>query len=108
MSAGQDNHGFVTPPPGGPPAGHPAGQPGPQPPGPSRRQMLRGAGAGLGVAALAPVLGLGGRPTGADWARLTARAAGSRVTDFGQGWKFALVNPYGITDPGGTYTAGRW
>ena len=103
MSAGQDNHAPATPPPGGHPTGHPAGQPGLQPPGPSRRQMLRGAGAGLGVAALAPVLGLGGRPTGADRARLTARAAGSRVTDFGQGWKFALVNPYGITDPGGTY-----
>ena len=134
MSAGQDNHGPATPPPGGHPASHPAshpgsrsassnasaagsrnasaaanpaagaaGQPGLQPPGPSRRQMLRGAGAGLGVAALAPVLGLGGRPAGADRARLTARAAGGRVTDFGQGWKFALVNPYGITDPGGTY-----
>ena len=46
---------------------------------------------------------MGGRPAGADRARLTARAAGSRVTDFGQGWKFALVNPYGITDPVGTY-----
>ncbi len=65
--------------------------------------MLRGAGAGLGVAALAPVFGLGGRPADAARARLTARAAGSRVTDFGQGWKFALVNPYGITDPDGTY-----
>ncbi len=85
-------------------SGHPAAEhPGGQPPGPSRRQVLRGAGAGLGAAALAPVLGTGEGPAGAARARLTARAAPSRVTDFGQGWKFALVNPYGITDPGGAY-----
>ena len=36
-------------------------------------------------------------------ARLTARAAANRITDFGQGWKFALVNPDGITDPTGAY-----
>jgi beta-galactosidase len=69
---------------------------------PSRRQVLRGAGAGLGAAALAPVLGLGGSAAGAS-TRLTARASGGRATDFGQGWKFALVNPYGITDPTGAY-----
>jgi beta-galactosidase len=69
---------------------------------PSRRQILRGAGAGLGAAALGPVLGLGGSAAGAS-TRLTARASGSRATDFGQGWKFALVNPYGITDPTGAY-----
>jgi beta-galactosidase len=70
--------------------------------GPSRRQVLRGAGAGLGAAALAPVLGAG--PAGAaSRARLTARAAANRLTDFGQGWKFALVNPDGITDPTGAY-----
>ncbi len=69
---------------------------------PSRRQVLRGAGAGLGAAALAPVLGLAGSAAGAS-TRLTARASGSRATDFGQGWKFALVNPYGITDPTGAY-----
>ena len=67
---------------------------------PSRRQILRGAGAGLGAAALGPVLG--SSAAGAS-TRLTARASGSRVTDFGQGWKFALVNPYGITDPTGAY-----
>src|SRR6202167_2942271 len=32
-----------------------------------------------------------------------ARPAPDRVTDFGQDWKFALVNPYGITDPSGAY-----
>ncbi|HSZ30057.1 MAG TPA: glycoside hydrolase family 2 TIM barrel-domain containing protein, partial [Pseudonocardiaceae bacterium] len=32
-----------------------------------------------------------------------ARAAANRLTDFGQDWKFALVNPDGITDPTGAY-----
>jgi beta-galactosidase len=71
--------------------------------GPSRRQVLRGAGAGLGAAALAPVLAAG--PAGAAQARLTARAAANRITDFGQGWKFALVNPDGTTDPTGAYAS---
>ena len=46
MGADQDNHAASRPQAGGRPA-----------PGPSRRQVLRGAGAGLGAAALAPVLG---------------------------------------------------
>jgi beta-galactosidase len=71
--------------------------------GPSRRQVLRGAAAGLGAAALAPVLGMAGSPASAQ-ARVTARASGSRSTDFGQDWKFALVNPEGITDPTGAYS----
>jgi beta-galactosidase len=71
--------------------------------GPSRRQVLRGAAAGLGAAALAPVLGMGGSPASAQ-ARVTARASGSRSTDFGQDWKFVLVNPEGITDPTGAYS----
>jgi beta-galactosidase len=71
--------------------------------GPSRRQVLRGAGAGLGAVALAPVL-TAGQPAGAATrTRLTARAAANRLTDFGQDWKFALVNPDGITDPTGAY-----
>jgi beta-galactosidase len=49
------------------------------------------------------VLGAGPGPAGAARVRLTARAVPNRVTDFGQGWKFALVNPYGITDPSGAY-----
>jgi beta-galactosidase len=110
MGTDQDNHAAVPPHATGHPAGrqpagsHPAGgQPaGGRLPGPSRRQLLRGAGAGLGAAALAPVLGAGQGPAEAR-VRLTARAVPNRVTDFGQGWKFALVNPYGITDPGGAY-----
>jgi beta-galactosidase len=71
--------------------------------GPSRRQVLRGAAAGLGAVALAPVLGMPGSPASAQ-ARVTARASGSRATDFGQDWKFVLVNPEGITDPTGAYS----
>jgi beta-galactosidase len=71
--------------------------------GPSRRQVLRGAGTGLGAMALAPVLGM----TGSAQARVTARASGSRSTDFGQDWKFALVNPEGITDPTGAYSSAQ-
>ena len=96
MDASQDNHAAVPPHAGG----HGASLPGR--PGPSRRQLLRGAGAGLGAAALAPVLGAAAQPADAG-IRLTARAAADRVTDFGQDWKFALVNPYGITDPTGAY-----
>jgi len=69
---------------------------------PSRRQVLRGAGAGLGAVALAPMLGLAGRPTDPR-GRVTARVSGNRSTDFDQDWKFALVNPDGITDPTGAY-----
>ena len=35
-----------------------------------------------------------------------AQAAGARadrIQDFGAGWRFALVNPDGITDPTGAY-----
>ena len=114
MGADQDNHAAMPPHAGGHSAGghpagphpagtHPASQ-APGRPGPSRRQVLRGAGAGLGAAALAPVLGAGERPADAARIRLTARSAPDRVTDFGQDWKFALVNPYGITDPSGAYT----
>ena len=71
--------------------------------GPSRRQVLRGAGAGLGAVALGQVLAAGPADA-ATRARLTARAAANRITDFGQSWKFALVNPDGITDPTGAYT----
>ena len=52
---------------------------------PSRRQILRGAGAGLGAAALGPVLGLGGSAAGAS-TRLTARASG-RMTRF---WRSSM------------------
>ncbi len=70
--------------------------------GPSRRQLLRGAGAGLGAVALAPMLGHGSRPADAR-DRVTARAAGDRSLDLAQDWKFVLVNPNGTTDPTGAY-----
>jgi beta-galactosidase len=69
---------------------------------PSRRDLLRGAGAGLGVAAFAPVFRAGDGAVQAP-ARLTARASGARSVDFGRDWKFVLVNPDGITDPTGAY-----
>ena len=68
---------------------------------PSRRQVLAGAGAGLGAAALISMSGPAARASAA----LAAAAAdpGARSLDFNQGWKFALVNAQGITDPTGAY-----
>src|SRR5437868_4689029 len=63
---------------------------------PSRRQVLRGAGAGLGAAALGSVLM---SAAGAE----AAGAPDSRSVDFGQGWRFVLVNADGVTDPTGKY-----
>src|ERR1700684_728031 len=77
--------------------------PPPRASGPSRRQVLRGAGAGLGAGGLAPVLTAAHPAGAATRTRLPARAAANRLTDFGQDWKFALVNPDGITDPTGAY-----
>jgi beta-galactosidase len=92
-----------------PDAGHPAGAtlPATAAPAavlgaPSRRQLLRGAGASIGAVAFAPGLGLTGRPAQGR-ARVTARASTSRSADFGQDWKFVLVNADGITDPTGAY-----
>jgi hypothetical protein len=72
---------------------------------PSRRQVLYSAGAGLGLAALAPVLRPGSRPAGATGkgARVAARATADRCMDFGQDWKFVLVNPNVTNDPTGAY-----
>jgi len=74
---------------------------------PSRRQLLYGAGAGLGLAALAPVprpaSHLGGAVRGGG-ARVAARAAADRCLDFGHDWKFVLVNPNGTSDPTGACT----
>jgi beta-galactosidase len=72
----------------------------------SRRDVLRATGIGLGAVALAPVLGRAGAP-GQAQPRLTARASGTRSTDFGQAWKFVLVNPDGITDPTGAYASAQ-
>ena len=74
---------------------------------PSRRQLLYGAGAGLGLAALAPVLRPAGHLQGAaagEGARVAAHAAADRSLDFGLDWKFVLVNPNGTNDPTGAYT----
>ena len=76
----------------------------------SRRQILRGAGAGLSAAALAPALASRGRLPGAA-AKVSrvvadpAPGAASRTLDFGQGWRFALVSTTGITDPTGAYAS---
>jgi beta-galactosidase len=83
----------------------------------SRRQMLYGAGAGLGAAMLGPILAPPGHPqaaapgAAAGVSDVLAEAvhaeavagAGSRSLGFGQGWKFALVSTTGITDPTGAY-----
>ena len=76
----------------------------------SRRQMLRGAGAGLGAAVLAPALASrgtrgGARPAaGSTPAALAATTgAAGRSIDFGLDWKFALVSTTGTTDPTGAY-----
>ena len=64
---------------------------------PTRRQVL----GGVGAAALATVL-----PTAAGAAEFPETApttAVSRSTDIGAGWKFALVNVAGVTDPTGAY-----
>ncbi len=64
---------------------------------PSRRQVLRGAGAGLGAAALGSAL------MSPAWAAISD--TGAREYDFTQGWKFALVNADGVTDPTGKYAS---
>jgi beta-galactosidase len=70
--------------------------------GPSRRQVLRGAGTSLGAAALAPVFA---RTAGAAQtaAPAPAGAAAGRSVDLDQNWRFVLVNPDGVTDPTGAY-----
>jgi beta-galactosidase len=80
---------------------------------PSRRQVLRGAGAGLGAVVLGPALPGTARASGRSAIRgLAAGAAATAATqpdltarsyDFDQDWKFVLVNPNGITDPTGAY-----
>ena len=77
--------------------------------GPSRRQVLRGAGAGLGAAALAtPVLVSPALTQTAQAAVRGVSAAqqpvpGARSYDFDLDWKFVLVNAEGITDSTGAY-----
>ena len=89
--------------------------------GPSRRQVLRGTGAGLGAAALgttaaATLITQTAQAAQAAQTAQTAQAAvrgnsaatqpapGARSYDFDLDWKFVLVNDEGITDPAGAYT----
>ena len=65
--------------------------------------MLRGAGAGLGAAALAPVFGLGDRPAGAARARLTARAAGQPGHGLRPGLEVRPGQPFGTATPFGAF-----
>lgn len=69
--------------------------------GPTRRQVLRGAGAGLGTIAVARIVAVTGQGTAA--LADTAQGGAGRAVDFGDGWRFALVNPDGVTDPTGGY-----
>jgi beta-galactosidase len=72
---------------------------------PSRRQMLRTAGVGLGAAALAPVLGAPARAAvRGTQAEAPQPQPGTRSFDFDPDWKFVLVNAEDVTDPAGAYT----
>jgi beta-galactosidase len=68
---------------------------------PSRRQVLGGIGVGIGAAALTTVLAPAARA--AETLSASTSAQPDRVTNFGTGWKFALVNPADITDPTGAF-----
>ena len=86
---------------------------------PSRRQVLRGAGIGLGAAVLGTALAgsaqAGTGQAGTAQARSAAAIRGvgvagatqpdptARTYDFDQDWKFVLVNADGVTDPTGAY-----
>src|SRR5258707_15860025 len=69
---------------------------------PTRRQILRGAGVGVGAAALAPVLA-GPAQAGTQAAGAVSPEPTGRSLNFNLGWKFALVTPDGVTDPTGAY-----
>ncbi|QKV73460.1 glycoside hydrolase family 2 TIM barrel-domain containing protein [Amycolatopsis sp. Hca4] len=65
-----------------------------EPSGLRRRVVLGGAGAVVATAAVVPV---------ARAAEAIAPPAAARESDFTTGWRFALANPDGITDPGGRF-----
>ncbi|UOX92776.1 DUF4982 domain-containing protein [Amycolatopsis sp. FBCC-B4732] len=69
----------------------------PNSPRPSRRLVLGGAGAAVVTSAFAPVARAAEALTRPDLA-LTGRS-----TDLGAGWRFALANPDGVTDPDGRF-----
>lgn len=79
----------------------------------SRRQVLRGSGSALGAVALGTALAPQAlAASGTAAARQAIRGVtadapdpepGARSLDFGQDWKFVLVNAEGIADPTGAY-----
>ncbi len=71
---------------------------------PSRRQVLRGAGAGLGAAALGSALAIPARAAIRGTDAPAAPVPDARSYDFDQDWRFVLVNANGVTDPTGAYT----
>jgi len=64
---------------------------------PSRRQVLRGAGAGIGAAALGAVI------TPSAHAATAGTEPAARSVEFDQDWRFVLVSADGVTDPTGAY-----
>lgn len=70
----------------------------------SRRQVLRGAGVGMGAAALGSGLATPARAAIRGTDAPSAPVSDARSYDFDQDWKFVLVNDDGVTDPTGAYT----
>lgn len=73
--------------------------------GPTRRQVLGGIGVGIGAAAVSTVLASTARAADTVAGTLSGPVSGPmpRSSDFGAGWRFALVNAADITDPTGAY-----
>ncbi|WIX98630.1 glycoside hydrolase family 2 TIM barrel-domain containing protein [Amycolatopsis mongoliensis] len=69
----------------------------PPTPEPSRRLILGGVGAAVVTSALAPAA------RAADALTRPDLAVTGRATDLGTGWRFALANPDGVTDPDGRF-----
>ncbi len=71
--------------------------------GPTRRQVLGGIGVGIGAAAVSTVLASAARAADTAVDALSGQGSIPRSTNFGTGWRFALVNAADITDPTGAY-----
>lgn len=70
----------------------------------SRRQVLRGAGAGLGAAALGSALATPARAAIRGTDAPPGPVPDARSYDFDQDWRFVLVNADAVTDPTGAYS----
>jgi beta-galactosidase len=70
---------------------------------PTRRQVLGGVGAGIGAVAFAGVFAPVARAADALPGPSSSHPPYERSSDFGAGWRFALANPDGVTDPTGAY-----